>query len=161
MIVDTNKMRQARKALLQATVRQRFAPATLDDAVIEPSRSLKCPKCGSEMVRVSFQGVEIDRCTNCGGLWFDVLEHEELRKLGNTESVDKGNVAVEQALDQRQSAYPCPRCGTPLTRITDPHQPHIHLDKCSRDYGVFFEAGEFSDWKTITLEERLRDWFGR
>jgi Zn-finger nucleic acid-binding protein len=161
MIVDTNPMRQARKALLQAVAHQRSASESLGDAVLEPSTSLRCPKCGSEMVRVSFQGVEIDRCTNCGGLWFDVLEHEELRRLEGAESIDKGNAAVGQALDQRQSAYPCPRCGTPLTRITDPHQPQIHLDKCSRDYGVFFDAGEFRDWKSLTLEERLRDWFGR
>ena len=159
--MDTNQMRQARKALLQAVADKQPAPESLGDAVLEPSTTLRCPKCGSEMVRVSFRGVEIDRCTNCGGLWFDVLEHEELRKLEGSESLDTGNAAVSRALHQRQSAYPCPRCGTPLTRIADLHQPHIHLEKCSRDYGVFFDAGEFHDWKTVTLEERLKDWFGR
>ena len=31
------------------------------------------------MAQVTFRDIEIDRCTQCNGLWFDALEHEHLR----------------------------------------------------------------------------------
>jgi Zn-finger nucleic acid-binding protein len=33
------------------------------------------------MESVSYQGVEVDRCAKCAGLWFDMLEAEDLKKL--------------------------------------------------------------------------------
>jgi Zn-finger nucleic acid-binding protein len=29
---------------------------------------------------VRFEDIEVDRCVRCGGLWFDALEHEELKQ---------------------------------------------------------------------------------
>jgi Zn-finger nucleic acid-binding protein len=40
---------------------------------------VKCPKCSAAMGSVSYQGVEVDRCTKCAGLWLDMLEAEDLR----------------------------------------------------------------------------------
>jgi len=31
------------------------------------------------MAKVAFEGVEVDRCTLCDGIWFDALEKEQLR----------------------------------------------------------------------------------
>ena len=42
---------------------------------------MQCPKCAQAMEKVKFQDVEIDRCINCGGMWFDMLELEDLKKL--------------------------------------------------------------------------------
>ncbi|WP_020676554.1 zf-TFIIB domain-containing protein [Geopsychrobacter electrodiphilus] len=28
-----------------------------------------CPKCGEQLKPVSFRGVPLDRCVNCGGVW--------------------------------------------------------------------------------------------
>jgi Zn-finger nucleic acid-binding protein len=33
------------------------------------------------MASVPYQGIELDRCTKCGGLWLDMLEAEDLKKL--------------------------------------------------------------------------------
>ena len=41
---------------------------------------MQCPKCAQAMEKVKFQDVEIDRCINCGGMWFDMLELDELKK---------------------------------------------------------------------------------
>ena len=42
---------------------------------------MNCPKCISPMVKVIFHNIEVDRCTDCQGLWFDEFEKEELEKL--------------------------------------------------------------------------------
>ena len=38
--------------------------------------------------RVTVVDVEIDRCAQCFGIWFDQLEKEDLRKLEGTEAFD-------------------------------------------------------------------------
>ena len=37
---------------------------------------MKCPKCGESLKERSFQKIEIDQCTGCGGIWLDPGELE-------------------------------------------------------------------------------------
>ena len=37
---------------------------------------MNCPKCSSEMETVTYDDVEVDRCSGCQGLWFDGGEIE-------------------------------------------------------------------------------------
>jgi len=39
---------------------------------------MKCPKCGEPLKVRSFQKVEIDQCTGCGGIWLDAGELEQV-----------------------------------------------------------------------------------
>lgn len=36
-----------------------------------PVGMIKCPRCGSEMNEVAIEHVKVDRCTGCGGIFFD------------------------------------------------------------------------------------------
>lgn len=38
---------------------------------------MKCPECDTEMEEISRQGVTIDSCPGCAGLWFDIEEIHE------------------------------------------------------------------------------------
>jgi len=38
-----------------------------------------CPKCQNDMVAIEYEGVEVDRCKSCQGIWFDVGESDWLR----------------------------------------------------------------------------------
>ncbi len=40
----------------------------------------KCPRCGVALTEVEHEGVKIDRCPNCHGIWLDAGELEQLRK---------------------------------------------------------------------------------
>ena len=40
----------------------------------------KCPKCGSDLVRVELHGVQIERCPEDGGMWLEAGELELLTK---------------------------------------------------------------------------------
>jgi Zn-finger nucleic acid-binding protein len=46
---------------------------------------MECPKCDSAMEKVRFEKIEVDRCTNCKELWFDMLEHEHLKAMEKSE----------------------------------------------------------------------------
>jgi ribosomal protein L37AE/L43A len=39
---------------------------------------MKCPKCGADLTTEEYHGVEIDRCTECDGMWFDAGEAQDL-----------------------------------------------------------------------------------
>ena len=39
---------------------------------------MKCPKCGSDLDEINYQGVMIDRCNECKGIWLDSGELELL-----------------------------------------------------------------------------------
>ena len=39
---------------------------------------MKCPKCGESLKERSFQKIEIDQCTGCGGIWLDPGELEQV-----------------------------------------------------------------------------------
>ncbi len=39
---------------------------------------MRCPKCGHEMKEEKLQGISIDRCTFCEGIYFDAGELEQV-----------------------------------------------------------------------------------
>ena len=116
---------------------------------------MDCPKCEHPMEEVSFQGVVVDRCTLCKGLWFDTLEHERLKNIPGSESLDIGDPQVG-ALFNRDDRIRCPRCAAAMIRMVDPHQSHIWYESCSSCFGVFFDAGEFTDFKQHSLADLIR-----
>jgi hypothetical protein len=42
------------------------------------SHYMKCPKCGYNLITSDWQGIQIDQCTHCHGIWFDAGEAESL-----------------------------------------------------------------------------------
>ncbi len=39
---------------------------------------MKCPKCGMDLSTIELQGVKVDQCASCGGIFFDAGEVEQL-----------------------------------------------------------------------------------
>ena len=134
-------------------------PVTTDDATAEAGRALHCPKCGAAMEKVTFQNIQVDRCTACKGLWFDMLEREHLEALKGSEQIDVG---PRRAEDRGQIVrINCPVCHTPMIRMVDPNQPHVWYESCTVCFGVFFDAGEFRDLKEHKVLGHFRDLFHR
>jgi uncharacterized protein len=135
-------------------------PIEVSDAGVEGpdlTSTVTCPKCQVEMGRVHFQEIEVDRCPKCHGLWFDLMEHEELKKLPGAETIDAGAKTASVSPEPRE--LDCPRCKTKMLITRDPQQPHLVFEKCAVCYGVFFDAGEFTDFKSVTILEFLRGLF--
>ena len=45
---------------------------------------MKCPKCGMDLATIELHGVQVDRCPNCNGTWFDAGEIEQLTSPKNS-----------------------------------------------------------------------------
>jgi len=112
------------------------------------------------MQAVTFAGIEVDRCTGCGGLWFDGGEERRLKVIKGSESIDTGDPTIGRKNNDMRGVQ-CPRCTTPLVRMVDREQPHIWFESCSACGGVYFDAGEFRDYKEHTIADFFRDLFAK
>lgn len=48
---------------------------------VEDDSELVCPRCGSTMNEEEVQGVKVDICLQCKGIWFDGGELEEIKSM--------------------------------------------------------------------------------
>lgn len=116
---------------------------------------MQCPKCQGSMQPVEVQGITVDRCDQCQGLWFDALEDRDIRGKAAALEVDRG-ASKTGAKQNKQGKIKCPHDGTPMVRMVDRQQRHIWYESCSICHGKFFDAGEFRDLKSNTLGDVLK-----
>ena len=121
---------------------------------------MKCPKCGDDMEVVTYAAIEVDRCVGCKGIWFDMLEHEHLKAIEGSESIDIGDAEVGKKYRDMHRIQ-CPVCHTRMIPMIDRNQHHIWYEACTVCYGVFFDAGEFTDYKDETVLDFFRDLFAK
>jgi len=115
---------------------------------------MDCPKCKSEFETVSFKDIEFERCTKCKGLWFDMLEKEDLLKISDSALIDIGSEQADQKYRDMQEIN-CPKCNRRMLAMVDKDQFHIKYESCMSCFGTFFDAGEFRDLKEHTVLERF------
>ena len=117
---------------------------------------MKCPKCISLMVPVTFGGIEVHRCTDCQGLFFDELKVEPLRHMKGADSIDVGDARTGREFNKVDCIH-CPRCTSLMIRMVDLEQPHIWFEHCTVCGGSFFDAGEFRDLAHHTIIDFFKD----
>ena len=118
---------------------------------------MDCPKCRALMETVKFGAdIKVARCTGCGGLFCNAQTLQKLRDEWISDAVlDKGSAALG-ARHNAMLDIACPECGTRMDRVRDHEQSHITLDNCSSCNGVFLDAGELTDMKSLTLMDQVR-----
>ncbi len=121
---------------------------------------MNCPKCDSPTEPVQYGNITVDRCTNCKGIWFDMLEAEHLKEIEGSESIDIGDPKVGESYNEADKVN-CPKCTGVMIRMVDLKQPHIWYESCPMCYGMFFDAGEFTDFKEETIMDFFRDIFAK
>jgi len=114
------------------------------------SGAIRCPKCKADMEQVEYEGVEIDRCVLCNGIWFDAGEIEVMRDKKAAAAIDTGDAAIGKALNVIDN-YRCPRCSGSMVRVVDPQQTGIWYEICSSCSGSFLDAGELLDLSKVSI----------
>jgi Zn-finger nucleic acid-binding protein len=121
---------------------------------------IDCPKCHARMEQVDVDGVVVDRCPDCGGLFLDPWEKEFLLALKErAERVDTHTQAEGRRTDV-QARITCPRDQGVMVHIHDIEQAHVGMERCSVCGAVFLDAGELKDLTKVTLGEKIRRFFG-
>jgi len=106
---------------------------------------MNCPKCRAAMEVVAFEGIEVDRCTGCRGIWFDVLEKEHLCEIHGAEAIDVGERPADAGDAHRRIL--CPVCKTLMISMSVVGHPELKYESCTVCFGAFFDAGEFREFK--------------
>lgn len=103
---------------------------------------MKCPKCEQiELESRVVEDVEVDRCPDCGGIWFDQDELSKTLSLNASElkPLTKGKERPEL----NKLIGTCPVDQTGLIRVCSQHNRSIILDRCPECLGVWLDGGEF------------------
>ena len=135
-----------------------------------------CPRCNIKMKSFRLkigEGLRIEKCTECFGLFFDVDELEYLLKnsVDNVFSVKEGlmHEIVEPEYQQFPLKYiKCPVCHKFMNRINYGSRSGVIIDTC-KEHGVWLDGGELKkilEWKkaggefihqrSVNEQERIR-----
>lgn len=100
---------------------------------------MDCPHCHSSMHHQVLDGVEIDQCPACRGLWLDVSAVRRL--ILERSGAEPGELFTEPNLS---STLTCPCCeGTkPLMEVGFVGVDEIDLDICKTCHGLFVPDDE-------------------
>jgi Zn-finger nucleic acid-binding protein len=96
------------------------------------------------MITLELEDVEIDYCTDCGGIWLDAGELELL--LG--EPGEAEHLLGSFKIDSRsaESVRKCPICDKKMQKIiAGASAPALLIDKCRKGDGLWFDTGELHD----------------
>ena len=119
---------------------------------------MNCPKCKAAMELVTFEGVTVDRCSACKGIWFDANEQKELKGKKGADAIDTGDAVVGKKMDKIHDIR-CPRCNVPMIWMVEVDSQSIDYEACTKCFGIFLDAGEFKHLKGANISDYLRGLF--
>jgi uncharacterized protein len=105
---------------------------------------MDCIKCTGKLHQVEVDGVVVDQCELCSGIWFDSGELVRVLGMKSVEalrSLTKGN--GNKADDTRRGR--CPRCqgDGKLVQVAS-LESNIHIDTCAVCGGQWLDGGELA-----------------
>ena len=127
---------------------------------------MDCPVCKNAMITLELADVEIDYCTDCGGIWLDAGELELL--LGRPEKAKQLLDSFKTDSKSAERIRKCPICDKKMQKIiVGQSKPVLFIDKCRRGDGLWFDKGELQDIfdrarldRDNKIQKLLADMFG-
>ncbi len=96
---------------------------------------MRCPKCRSWLDEIELEGVTVDRCGDCRGVWFDAEELEQFRRARG--DAEKTPVSI----DSEEPELECPRCEQVTLRPGTSGETTLH--GCQHCHGLFLPGSAF------------------
>ena len=111
---------------------------------------MNCPNCQHSLTQEDYEGVEIDRCTHCQGVYLDdgELKHinEAREKTFSSEDIAAVNgiqSKIQANEEEMAGQIQCPKCaGSTMSRRHFAGQSGIVIDRCPDCKGLWLDAGE-------------------
>jgi len=116
---------------------------------------VKCPTCNIDLVQTTRDGIEMEACPTCKGMWLTRQELEALEdEIFNFGDDEKGSLMLGSEASTRK----CPQCGKPM-RSFGYRLYHLQLDFCEDGHGYWLDAGE--DRRVLALMRKEEVNLGR
>ena len=122
---------------------------------------MHCPADGHALRGGSYQGIRVDRCPACSGVWLDRARLEALEEIHEREyrgepaaELDLGSQAYELARQKARGPRRCPGCGVEMEAREYARVSEVLIDVCPRCHGIWLDAGELEQLERFF--ERVR-----
>ncbi len=105
---------------------------------------MQCPVDGSNLEKYTLNSLEVEKCPECQGLWF---EKGELHQAEEAEGVDEHWMTFDLWSDQdafkaERSSRKCPVCSQNMATIVY-GSTEVKVDCCVEKHGLWLDHGEF------------------
>ena len=116
---------------------------------------MDCPKCKIELRKKSIQGIDVDECAKCEGIWF---ENDELKQVKNKTDSDLNWMDFEiwkhpDRFKAKSTKYNCPTCENSMD-VLDYNNTQVEIDYCTNCKGIWLDKNELQKI-IIALEEEI------
>ena len=111
-----------------------------------------CPSCKVEMEQRKYEGVTVDRCSQCEGVWLDYGELRLIATIQERKFTEEELDAAMKADSRKREESPvlCPKCDRPMEK-RESHDTIV--DMCPQGHGVWLDKGELE--RIQIVRERL------
>ncbi len=110
-----------------------------------------CPVDDFTLKSESYEGVTIDVCPHCGGVWLDQGELEQLQANQDddfrglpTSVMDTVSAAVELGKAASEAPRRCVTCADPLIKKEYGFASQVMIDQCPKGHGMWLDKGELA-----------------
>jgi len=108
---------------------------------------MDCPKCKAPMMIVEYEGVELDYCAACEGVWFDRDELEQLfeglgPEAGQMLPRDMAQLPEAQTQEKKRR---CPVCRKRMRKALIGPRGDVLIDTCPSGDGLWFDSNEVAE----------------
>ena len=99
---------------------------------------MQCPRCNAELKGIdSSEGVTLDFCGACKGLWFDAGEVADYFELArDIPDLDRAKATA------KPTSLRCPKCGHDLQELQYSAPHSLMVDHCPQCGGIWLDQGE-------------------
>jgi Zn-finger nucleic acid-binding protein len=116
------------------------------------NESRYCPECNLRMNKTSVEGVELDVCRVCSGIWFDHNELSQIVGIVKQHGCEDSDFLFERAdCSSRQRLRPCPKCRKSMEIV---EYDGVEVDVCNDCRGIWLDKGELMEIMTRTPSKK-------
>jgi Zn-finger nucleic acid-binding protein len=101
-----------------------------------------CPKCGAEMQQVAGEGMVVEYCPNCHGMFLDYTEMDNPANRQFIASTD----TRKDAADLNKQVIACPKCNAVMKKRRYLSKLGLLLDVCPPCHGIWFDQNELAQY---------------
>ena len=116
---------------------------------------MQCPKCYGEMVLVNDDVTAVNRCDNCHGLHFELLNQQNLDEVAAHTHLDTGNDSMGEEYNEMVYVE-CPKCDQIMDQRFIEEPVEIRFELCIACHATFLDAGEFRQYLSADYLEEFR-----
>ncbi len=125
---------------------------------------MNCVRCGSAstLKAENYEGVEIDRCSRCHGVWLDDRELAKIvGKVDKRFPHDLLQKTIQGAFagiteEEEKSLEHCPKCSAPLHPLNYNYSSGVIIDRCPSGHGIWLDKLELEKIQAHTEEWNKR-----